>query len=269
MQQPSLEQLKEGMRATWAAGDFGRIAQYASKAAEEFVDRLAIAAETEILDVACGTGNLAIPAARRGAHVTGIDIAVNLLQQARQRADAEGLRATFDEGDAEELPYTDARFDLVMSMFGAMFAPRPERVSSELARVCRSGGRIAMANWTPNCFPAEIFRLTARYIPPPDLPAPSLWGDEQAVRQRLGPYIAHLETAQRTIAFDFPFSPRETVQFFREYFGPIKMAFARLDTAGQGSYAADLEELWSRKNEVDSANTLIHTHYLEVTGTRT
>lgn len=136
-----------------------------------------------MLDVACGTGNLAIPAARRGAQVTGVDIAPNLVEQARQRATGEGLQVTFEEGDAEQLPYPDAQFDLVMSMFGAMFAPRPERVASELARVCRQGGTIAMANWTPEGFVGKTFNLTSRYVPPPDgVPAPVLWGQRKGCK---------------------------------------------------------------------------------------
>src|SRR5690349_14232942 len=137
MQPIAWDQIKTKMRETWMAGDFGRIAQFSARAAAEFVERLKIRPGMQVLDVACGTGNLAIPAARTGAAVTGIDIAPNLLEQARQRAAAEGLEAKFEEGDAEQLPYPDGQFDVVMSMFGAMFAPRPERVAAELARVCR------------------------------------------------------------------------------------------------------------------------------------
>src|SRR5207248_1678273 len=136
------------------------IAKYAAPHAEEFVERLSIVPGMRVLDVACGTGNLAIPAGKRGADVTGIDIAPNLIEQARKRADAEGIRATFDEGDAEQLPCGDGQFDLVMSMFGAMFAPRPDRVASELVRVCRSGGTIAMANWTPTSLAGKLFALS-------------------------------------------------------------------------------------------------------------
>src|SRR5262249_38564876 len=141
--QPGIDQLKERMRATWIAGDFGQIAKYSAKHAELFVERLGIQNYAKVLDVACGTGNTAIPAARAGAAVTGVDIAPNLLEQARQRAAAEDLTIQFDEGDAERLPYGDGEFDIVISMFGAMFAPRPELVAAELTRVCRSGGFIA------------------------------------------------------------------------------------------------------------------------------
>jgi ubiquinone/menaquinone biosynthesis C-methylase UbiE len=267
--QSDLEQLKQRMRGTWMAGDFGQVAQYSAKGAEEFVNRLAISPGMRVLDVACGTGNLSIPAARRGARVTGVDIAPNLLEQARRRAAGEGLQATFDEGDAEQLLYADAQFDLVMSMFGAMFAPRPERVSSELARVCRPGGTIAMANWPPDGFVGKLFSLTGRYVPPPaGIAAPVLWGVEKVVKERLGRYASQTETVRRTLTFDYPNPPRQVVQFFRDYFGPTQMAFSRLDAAGQAALAADLEKLWSEHNKGENGRTLVSFEYLEVTATR-
>ena len=179
--------LKTQMRAIWMAGDFGMIARHTAKEAEEFVSRLPIQRGARVLDVACGTGNTAIPEARAGALVTGVDIASNLLAQARQRAKQEGLEITFTEGDAERLSYPDASFDAVVTMFGAMFAPRPELVAAEMLRVCRPGGLIAMANWTPTGFVGRTFAATAKHAPPPPgLPAPVLWGDEATVRQRFG-----------------------------------------------------------------------------------
>lgn len=262
-------QLKQRMRSTWMAGDFGQVARFTANAAEEFVNRLPLSAGMRVLDVACGTGNLAIPAARKGAQVTGADIAPNLLEQARQRAAAERLPATFEEGDAEQLPYRDAQFDLVMSMFGAMFAPRPERVAAELARVCRPGGIIAMANWTPEGFVGKTFRATAQHVPPPEgIPAPVLWGVENVVKMRLGAYASKIETAPRLITFDQPRPPREVVQFFRTYFGPTQMAFSKLDAAGQAALAADLEKLWSEHNQGDNGRTLVSAEYLEVIATR-
>lgn len=267
--QTALDQLKQRMRGTWMAGDFGQIARYAAKGAEEFVDRLSISPGMRVLDVACGTGNLAIPAARKGAHVTGVDIAPNLVAQARQRSAEEQVPATFEEGDAEQLPYPDAHFDLVMSMFGAMFAPRPERVASELARVCRSCGTIAMANWTPDGFVGKTFRLMSRHVPPPEgLPAPVLWGTEEVVKQRLAAYTSKMQMARRTVTGDYPFPPRQVVQFFREYFGPTQAAFARLDAAGQSALTTDLEHLWHEHNQADSRRTLVSAEYLEVIATR-
>jgi SAM-dependent methyltransferase len=260
---------KEKMRAMWMAGDFGKIAEHTADSAEAFVAALDITPGMQVLDVACGTGNLAIPAARKGARVTGVDIAANLLVQARARAKAESLEIAFEEGDAEQMSFPDKHFDLVMSMFGAMFAPDPDRVASELARVCRHGGRIAMANWTPEGFTGRMFRLSSRYVPPPvELPAPTLWGDEAVARLRLRAHGVEVKCTRRTILFDYPFSPREVVQFYREYFGPTKVAFSRLDVAQQDEYREDLEKLWSQHNLANDGKTLIQNEYLEVIGTR-
>jgi len=265
----SLDQLKQRMKSGWMAGDFGRIARYSAKTAEEFVERLNVRSGIEVLDVACGTGNVAIPAARKGALVHGSDIATNLLQQARERAASEGLQATFQEGDAEQLPYADQSFDLVVSMFGAMFAPRPERVAAELTRVCRRGGVVAMANWTPEGFAAKFLAMGARYVPPPEgVPPAVLWGSEPVVRQRLDAYCSSIQTTRRIADFDFPLAPREAVQFFRDYFGPVQIIFSRLGPEGQAAYASDLEKLWSDHNESAAGGTLVRNEYLEVIATR-
>src|ERR687894_2778546 len=171
-----MEALKSRLKATWMSGDFDKIAQIIEPGAAAFIERLALAPGTRVLDVACGTGNLSLPAARAGAAVTGIDIAPNLIETARRRALSEGLKIDFDEGDAEQLPYADASFDVVVTMFGAMFAPRPELVAAELVRVCRPGGRIAMANWTPGGFIGRMFKIGGRHVPPPpNMPPPVLW----------------------------------------------------------------------------------------------
>jgi SAM-dependent methyltransferase len=264
-----LKQLKDGMRRTWMAGDFGQIARYAEKSALEFVDRLNIVPGMRVLDVACGTGNTAIPVAKKGAQVTGVDIAPNLLEQARARASAEGVSASFEEGDAEQLPFADGSFDLVISMFGAMFAPRPDKVAAELVRVCRPSGHIAMANWTPDGFAGEMFRAAVKYLPPPDgIPAPVLWGDEKVVRERFGSTVSQIKATRQGINMEFPFPPRQVVQLFRDYFGPVHMAFARLDPPQQQAYAADLENLWTERNESKDGHTQIQNAYLEVFATR-
>jgi len=224
-----------------------------------------------VLDVACGTGNTAIPAARAGAVVTGVDIAPNLLVQARERAAAEGLDAKFDEGDAEQLPYADGSFDVVVSMFGAMFAPRPELVAAELARVLKPGGRLAMANWNPGSFSGQMFKVGSRHAPPPPgIGPPVLWGDEATVRERLAGGFENIQTELIPIDFDLPVNPAGAVAFFRKYFGPTQMAFSRLDEAGQAAFAADLESLWSGANVAPDpeSRTLVRNEYLQVTGTR-
>lgn len=267
----TIDRIKSGMRATWMAGDFGVIAKAISGGAEAFVGRLPVAAGAPVLDVACGTGNLAIPLARRGAVVTGVDIAPNLVAQARERAAAEGLTVRFDEGDAEALPYGDGTFEAVVTMFGAMFAPRPEVVAAEFARVLRPGGLVAMANWTPRSFSGQMFKATGRHVPPPPgIAPPVLWGEEATVRGRLGPYFADIRTEVIAVDFDLPMSAAGVVAFFRRYFGPMQVAFGRLDEGGQGALTSDLEALWSGANVAPDAreHTLIRNEYLQVTAIR-
>jgi SAM-dependent methyltransferase len=262
---PDLAQLKSGMKAAWMAGDFGQIAGFISGEAENFVARLNLKPGTKVLDVACGTGNSAIPAAKAGAQVTGVDIATNLLEQARKRAAAERVDIGFEEGDAEELPCADRSFDVVVSMFGAMFAPRPERVVAEFLRVCRPGGMIAMANWTSQGFVAKTTQATAKLVPPPPgVPPPILWGDEATVKQRLGHGCADLKCTRRKVMMTYPFPPTETMDFFRRYFGPTKMAFSRLDAAGQATLASQLESLWVEHNTATDGTTAVEGEYLEV-----
>jgi SAM-dependent methyltransferase len=260
-------ELKQRLRAMWMAGDFGEIAKLNSHGAEDFITRLHLKPGTKVLDVACGTGNQSIPAARAGAKVIGLDIATNLLDQARKRAADERLKIDFIEGDAEKLPYEAARFDVVVSMFGAMFAPRPDVVASELLRVCRPGGLIAMGNWTPDGFVGQMFKINARHAPPPPgIPAPSLWGDEKVVTERLGGR-ARFEMTRQHLLFDYPFPPSEAVAFFRKYFGPTQVTFARLDKAGQKALAADLTAHWTKNNQGDPNHTVVRAEYLEVHAT--
>ena len=266
---PDFSQLKSNMKANWMAGDFGQIANFTVDTAEEFIARTPISPGMRVLDVACGTGNTAIPAARAGGLVTGVDIATNLLEQANKRAAAQHLEIRFQEGDAEQLPAADQAFDIVLTMFGAMFAPRPERVASELVRVCKPGGLIAMANWTPDGFVGKSFRISAQMVPPPPgLPAPTLWGDEDVVRQRLSTGASSLTFARHNAVFDYPFSPREVVEFFRKYFGPTQAAFAKLDQQGQSEFASRLESLWAEHNTAVGGRTRIEAEYLDVRAIR-
>ena len=261
---PEFVALKQRMKSSWMAGDFGQIARVNERSAEGFVSRLALRPGMRVLDIACGTGNQSIPAARTRADVTGLDLAPNLLEQARERATKENLKITFVEGDAEQLPFDAAQFDVVLSMFGAMFAPRPERVVSELLRVCRPGGLIAMGNWTPEGFVGETFRITSRHVPPPPGPAPPiLWGQESVVEERFA-NRAKLAMTRQSMEFDFPYEPAKVVDLFRTYFGPTKMAFDRLDPAGQNALYDDLLGHWTKHNESKDGHTLVRGEYLEV-----
>jgi ubiquinone/menaquinone biosynthesis C-methylase UbiE len=264
-----MESLKDRLRSTWIAGDFGVIARSIEVGAEEFVGRLDLKPGMKVLDVACGTGNLALPAARIGADVTGVDIAPNLIEQAIANAEREGLKARFDVGDAEDMPYQDGEFDVVMTMFGAMFAPRPDVTASELKRVCKSGGVIAMANWTPGAFTGQMFKLGATHVPPPPgMTSPVLWGTEDAVRERLADGISDLQLTPRKIMFHYPFGPAEVVEQFRLFFGPTVKAFALLDEAGQEALQADLIALWTENNRATDGTTEVESEYLEVLATR-
>lgn len=266
---PDISQLKSKMRDSWMAGDFGVIARYAEKAEAEFVDRLRLTKDQRVLDVACGTGNTAIPAARGGAKVIGVDIASNLLVQARERAKQAGVAAEFREGDAEQLDFPDASFDVVISVFGAMFAPRPDRVAAEFLRVCRPGGMIAMGNWTPSGYVGKMFALTAKHAPPPPgIPAPSMWGDESVVRQRFGDGIKEYKFNRVRSDFEYPFPPAEVVQLFRKFFGPTQVAFSKLDPQGQAAFEADLVRLWTEFNQATDGTTCVPAEYLEVHAVR-
>lgn len=269
MNTPDIEAIKAKQKAMWMAGDYGKFAQYLEPGALEFFTRLNIAPGMRVLDVACGAGQIAIPAARAGAVVSGVDIAANLIEQARQRAGQEHLQARFDEGDAEQLPYDTASFDLVVSLIGAMFAPRPERVAAELVRVCRPGGRIVMANWTPEGLVGQMFKVIARHAPPPaGIPAPVLWGDETTVRERFRDGVAELSLTRRPYAIQYPFSVPDLVEFYHTYYGPTQRAFASLDSEGQAKLRDDLEQLWATHNRAADGTVRIEPEYLEVVAVR-
>jgi ubiquinone/menaquinone biosynthesis C-methylase UbiE len=264
-----MEVLKARLKATWMSGDYGHFATYLEPGALEFFERIGIQTGQRVLDVACGAGQIAIPAARAGAVVTGIDIAANSIEQARVRARAEGLEIRFDEGDAEMLPYPDASFDVVVSLIGAMFAPQPDRVAAELVRVSRPGGRIVMANWTPEGFVGQMFKTIGKHVPPPPfIPPPAKWGDEVTVRERLQSGVTELRMAKRLYPFQYPFPPAAVVEFYRKYYGPVNRAFAALDEAGQSALREDLEQLWTRHNISSNGVTHCEPEYLEVVAVR-
>jgi 2-polyprenyl-3-methyl-5-hydroxy-6-metoxy-1,4-benzoquinol methylase len=263
-----MDSLKARLKSIWTAGDYDRFSRYMEGSAREFYERLDIAPNSQLLDVACGSGQLALMAAREGIEVTGVDIASTLVERARVRAQAEGLKVRFEEADAEALPFDDASFDVVVSLIGAMFAPRPDHVAKELLRVCAPGGTIAMANWTPQGFVGQMFKCVARFIAPSGMPSPTLWGDEATVQARLGSGLAKLQLTRRSYTFSYPFPPDEVVEFFRLYYGPTNQAFASLDASGQDRLRRELEELWSTHNRSGHGSTTVFAEYLEVIGIR-
>lgn len=265
---PEFDQLKTRLKATWMTGDYDLFSRFMQKDAELFFQRLGVKPGTRLLDVGCGAGQLALIAARAGAQVTGCDISTNWLDKARGRAVAQGLQVTFDEGDAESLPYHDAQFDAVISLIGAMFAPRPDRVAAELTRVCRPGGMIAMANWTPSGFIGKMFKAISKHIAPSGMPSPVLWGDEETVRDRFREGISDMKCKPHFYHFDYPFSPDAVVEFYRTNYGPMSRAFASLDVDGQEQLRSDLVGLWSTHNKAASDTTQVDAEYLEVVATR-
>ncbi|HZM27905.1 MAG TPA: class I SAM-dependent methyltransferase [Gemmatimonadales bacterium] len=263
------EALRARVRATWTAGDFGRIAVGFESGAADFIAQLALKQGEDVLDVACGTGNLTLPAARAGARVTGIDIAPGLIAQLQARAVAEGLAVDAREGDAEALPFADASFDTVVTMFGAMFAAHPQQAADELLRVTRPGGRIAMANWAPEGFIGSMLKVTVRYLPPPPgVPSVLLWGNPGVVEERLGAGLSDLRFERRSMVLAYPFEPEQTVELFRTWYGPTVRTFAALDEAGQRGLFADLVRLWTEHNTAGPNGTRVESEFLAVVGIR-
>lgn len=262
------DNLKARLKTIWMAGDYDRFSRYMESGAREFYERLPVAPGCRFLDVGCGSGQLALMAAKDGLEVTGVDIAGNWVERARARAQAEDLRARFEEADAEALPFEDGSFDVVASLIGAMFAPRPDLVAKELLRVCVPGGTIAMANWTPQGFVGQMFKTVAKFIAPSGMPSPVLWGDETTVRERLGKGLSELSMARRQYTFTYPFPPSEVVELFRLYYGPTNQAFAALHGAGQERLRGELEALWSAHNRGGTDSTTVFAEYLEVIGIR-
>jgi SAM-dependent methyltransferase len=264
-----LNELKAGMKATWNAGDYDGFARYMEPGAADLVDAWGVEPGQRLLDVACGAGQVAICAARKGITVTGCDIAPNWVEAARRRAAEESLDATFDEADAEALPYEDDSFDVVTSLFGAMFAPRPEKVAAELLRVVRPGGRIWMGNWTPDSFPAAMFRTVASYVPPAaDVPSPVLWGDEATVQVRLAG-ASEVRVQKRLYSkWMYPFPVRDVLDFFCANFGPLVRGLPQLDAEQQAALREDLLSVFDAYNRGTEDLTMLEGQFLNVEAVR-
>lgn len=270
-QQSVLATIKSKHKATWEDGDYASFARYMEPGAIEVLDNWNIEKDTSLLDVACGSGQTAIPAAKKGVNVTGIDIAENLIHHARQRAAKNRLNARFDVGDAEDMPYDNGEFEVVISMFGAMFAPRPEQVVFELSRVLKPGGKLYMANWAPGSMPAQMFKTVSAYNPPPaGFIPPVLWGDEDTVTQRLANDFTDIQLNRKTYPqWHFPFDAKELVNLFRKYFGPVKNAFDVVDDHQVLELREKLENIYRNNSETHNGIlTITGGQYLEVIATR-
>jgi SAM-dependent methyltransferase len=271
LQQPAefADELADRSRRIWSAGSYDRIAAGFRHEGVAFVERLALTPDLKVLDAACGSGNLTIPAARTGARVTGFDIVSKLLDMAAMWSARERLIVRYDEGTVEDMPYRDAEFDVVMSMFGVMFAARADRVVGELARVTRPGGRVALANWTPTGFVGKMLWKHIAYAPPPPgLSSPLLWGDASIIRERFSENDWDVTTTPRMLTFRYPFPPAATADLFRCAYGPTVRAFQTLDKTVQARFEAELVEHWASHHKPGLENTEVDAEYLEVIAVR-
>ncbi len=264
-----IEALRLGLRKTWAQGDFAMVANLVVMAAEELAESLQLMPGERVLDVACGSGNGALAAARRSWRtVVGVDFVPALLERARERAAAERLDVEFLEADAAELPFADADFDVVTSLFGVMFAPDQEQAAAELLRVCRSGGRIGMANWVPDGAVSGLFATIAKHAPPPaGMSAPMLWGTEERVRELFGEGVSDLRVERRISRQAFG-SIDHYLEFFRAYFGPVKTAFERVGAEGEAALEKDLRHQLGLANTAGEGALVLEPEYLQVIATR-
>jgi len=259
-----LAALKQRQQQTWASGDYSAIAARIVLVAEHLCDTADLRAGWHVLDVATGSGNAAIAAARHGCDVVGIDYVPSLLERGRARAEAEGLPVSLLEGDAEALPFADRTFDAVVSVFGSMFAPDHGRTAAEMLRVTRSGGTIALASWTPEGFIGQLFRTVAAHVPPPaGVQSPLLWGTEAHLRELFGEGLTSLDVTERMFTFRFR-SPEDFVDFFRTRYGPTLKAFAALaEDDARAALERDLVELVRRFDRLDGDAVAIPSGYTE------
>ena len=261
--QPDLAAIKARQQATWSSGDYHMIGTQILIVSELLIEALDVHSAERVLDVATGSGNAALAAARRGCEVVGVDYVPALLDRARRRADAEGVDAAFVDGDAEDLPFEDASFDVVSSAFGAMFAPNQERTAAELTRVVRPGGRVGLVAHTPDGFIGQLFKVIAKHVPPPaGLRSPILWGTEARLRELFGDEVAELWLEKRYYTFRSR-SPQAFVDDWKRWYGPTLKAFDAVGEAGAPALEADILDLIARFNRATDGSMVVPSEYLE------
>jgi ubiquinone/menaquinone biosynthesis C-methylase UbiE len=257
------DSLKERQRSAWSSGDYAMIGTTLQIVGESLSEAVDMRAGQKVLDVAAGNGNASLAAARRWAHVTAVDYVPALLERAGERAKAERLWIDLREGDAEALPFKDETFDVVLSTFGVMFTPNQEKAAAEMLRVCRPGGKIGMANWTPEGFVGQMFKIIGKYIPPmPGVKPPSAWGTEARLRELFGPSVT-IVTTRRNFVFRYQ-TPEHFVDVFREFYGPMVKAFAALDSDHKAQLTTDLLQLLRTLNQSGDRTLVLPSEYLEV-----
>lgn len=266
--QPDLAALKTRQQGTWASGDYAVVGTTLQIVGEQLCESLDVRAGQKVLDVAAGNGNASLAAARRWCDVVSTDYVPALLGRARERAAAERLKIEFQEADAEALPFPDGGFDAVVSTFGVMFTPDQDKAAAELARVCRSGGKIGLANWTPDGFIGQVFKTIGKHLPPPaGVKSPALWGTRARIEEMFGPHASSIQAEPRNFVFRYR-SPEHWLQVFKTYYGPLLKAFGALEPAAQAALTSDLMVQIDRFNRSGDTAMVVPSEYLEIVVTR-
>ena len=259
-----LAAIKSRQQAAWATGDYAVVGTTLQIVGETLCEALDLRSGLHVLDVAAGNGNATLAAARRWCDVTSTDYVASLLESGKARAAAEGHTVQFQEADAEDLPFRDASFDVVISTFGVMFTPNQEKAASELARVCKPGGRIGLANWTPDSFIGQVFKTIGKYIAPaPGVRSPALWGTQERLGQLFGKSASQIRAVRREFNFRYC-SPAHWIDVFRTYYGPINKTFGALDSEKQAAFSQDLLNLMKTGNRSGDQTLVLPSEYLEV-----
>jgi ubiquinone/menaquinone biosynthesis C-methylase UbiE len=265
---PDLKAIKSKQQVAWSSGDYAVVGTTLQIVGEQLAEAMDLRAGQTVLDIAAGNGNATLAAARRWCDVTSTDYVEALLALGRKRAEAEGLLVAFQKADAEDLPFADGAFDAVLSTFGAMFSPDQSRAASEMLRVCKSGGRIGLANWTPDGYIGEMFKTIGKHLPPPaGVKSPALWGTDEWMQKAFGNASSRIITERKHFMFRYR-SPQHFLDVFREYYGPMLKAFEALDAAGRKALARDLIDLIGRFNKSGDDTMVVPSEYLEVVITK-
>jgi ubiquinone/menaquinone biosynthesis C-methylase UbiE len=261
---PDLGAVKTKQQAAWSSGDYAVVGATLQKVGEDLCEALDLRSGQTVLDVAAGNGNATLAAARRWCEVTSTDYVPALLERGSARAEAEGWTVRFKQADAEALPFIDNGFDAVLSTFGVTFTPNQDKAASEMLRVCKPGGKIGMANWTPNGFIGQLFKLLGQHLPPPaGVKSPALWGTRARIEEMFGAGASSIETLPRNFVFRYR-SPAHWMDVFKTYYGPMLKAFAALQTPAQNALHDDIMTLMARFNRSGDKTLVLPSEYLEV-----